>query len=446
MSAAGEPGRWQLFAYALPALPLAVLTLPLYILVPSFYAESLGLPLAAVGAALLLVRLVDALGDPLAGVLADRWRPRFGRRRLWFVVASVPTAFAAYFVFSPPAQAGIGYLAVWGSVLSVAWTAALVPYTAWGAELSTSYAGRARVAAWRETFAVAGTLVALSAQAVAPLLGFPGQANVLRALGVLASIGIPFAAFVCVTMVPEPRDATRLRVPFVAGLGALARNRPFLRLLLAFFLNGFANGLPASLFLFFVGDRLKAVSQAGPLLFVYFLCGIMGVPLWLRLGQKWSKHRAWSAGMVMACLFFAAAPLLGPGDVLAFGVVCVGTGLALGADLLLPPSIQADVIDIDTAATGAQRAGLYFAIWGFATKLALAVAVGVAFPLLAYSGYDPATGLASAGGLQMLGVLYAGVPIALKVLAVALVWNFPVDAASHARLRAEIEGAASTPL
>ena len=71
----------RLIAYALPAIPLAALSLPLYIIVPTFYAETLGLSLAAVGAALLVVRIVDAVTDPLIGWLADRWRPRFGRRR-----------------------------------------------------------------------------------------------------------------------------------------------------------------------------------------------------------------------------------------------------------------------------------------------------------------------------------------------------------------------------
>ena len=441
-----EPTRRQLFAYALPALPLAVLTLPLYILVPSYYVQALGLPLAGVGAALLAVRLVDALSDPLAGVLADRWRPAFGRRRLWFACAALPTALAAWFVFAPPAGAGLAYLAFWGMVLSLAWTAALVPYTAWGAELSTSYAGRARVAAWRETFAVLGTLIALSAQAVVPMLGFPGEASVLQALALLAGAGIPLTAWLCVAAAPEPPDVSRARVPFVAGLRYLRGNAPFLRLLVAYFVNGCANGFPATLFLLFVSERLQAAEQAGPLLFVYFLCGIGGVPFWLWLARRWSKHRAWAAGMLLACLFFAAAPLLGPGDVLAFGLVCVGTGLALGADLLLPPAIQADVIDIDTARSGAQRAGLYVAIWGFATKLALAVAVGAAFPLLQWAGLR-AGGASSARGLWLLGMLYAALPIALKLAAAALVWHFPVDAASQARLRREIEGGgAGTPL
>ncbi len=65
------------------------------------------------------------------------------------------------------------------------------------------------------------------------------------------------------------------------------------------------------------------------------------------------------------------------------------TGFALGADLMLPPSIQADVVDVDTAASGEQRSGLYFRALALAQKAALALAVGIAFPLLAWSGLIP---------------------------------------------------------
>jgi Na+/melibiose symporter-like transporter len=115
--------------------------------------------------------------------------------------------------------------------------------------------------------------------------------------------------------------------------------------------------------------------------------------------------------------------------------------LALGADLVLPPAIQADVIDVDTAATGEQRSGLYFAAWGLATKLALALAVGVAFPLLGATGFDPAAGLRTDSGLAMLGFLYAGLPIVLKIGAAALMWHFPIDEKMQAGLRDQIERA-----
>jgi Na+/melibiose symporter-like transporter len=131
--------------------------------------------------------------------------------------------------------------------------------------------------------------------------------------------------------------------------------------------------------------------------------------------------------MLLACVAFAVAPFLGAGQVALFAVVCVVTGFALGADVVLPAAVQGDVIDVDTAASGQERAGLYLGLWALATKLAFAGAVGLAFPLLAASGYDPGLGLKSESGLLMLGLLYAGLPVLLKLVAVALIWNFPLS-------------------
>ncbi len=428
----------MLAAYALPALPLAMLTLPFYVVVPAFYARTLGLPIAAVGGALLIVRLVDAVSDPLVGYLADRWRPAFGRRRLWTLAASFPTAFAAYQIFAPPNDATLQHLTFWGILLSVFWTSVLVPYTAWGAELSTSYAGRTRIAAWREMFAVVGTLVALVVQAAALWAG-QSERFALLTTGLLIGFGLPIAALMTVSATPEPFDATQKRLPVRDGFALMASNAPFVRLLFAFFLNGCANGFPATLFLFFVSEKLQAETWAGPLLVIYFLCGVLGVPLWLKMAQQTSKHRAWCVAMIGACAFFAIAPFLQAGDAHWFALVCIGTGLALGADVMLPPAIQADVIDVDTAASGEQRAGLYFAMWSLTTKLALALAVGVAFPVLALWGFDPAANLRTNSGLAMLGFLYAGAPVLLKLASIALMWNFPLDAAAQAQLRATID-------
>ena len=423
-------------------MPLAALTLPLYVIVPAFYVREFGLSLAAVGQVLLLVRLADALSDPIAGYVADRFRPRFGRRRLVFLLASPPAAIAAACLFMPPAAVGLGWFGLFALLASLASTFALVPYAAWGAELSPTYVGRTRIAAFRETAAVAGTLLALSAQAVVPLFGFPGERRVLAAIGGGVLAVLPLTALAAVMAVPEPRDRSVSRLSLSQGLSHMRRNQPFLRLLLAFFLNGSANGFPATLFLFFVGNRLGAPEAAGPLLVVYFLCGIVGVPIWLGLAERTSKHRSWSIAMAIACVFFALALRLGEGDTIAFGLICMATGLALGADLLLPPSIQADVVDIDTLASGEQRAGMYFAVWGFATKLALASAAGIAFPVLTLAGFDPKGHSGDGSGLEMLGFLYCGLPILLKIAAIAVMWNFPVDAATQDVLRRRIEGSA----
>ena len=198
-----------LIAYALPALPLALLTLPFYVLVPPYYASNLGLGLASVGTALLAVRIVDALSDPLIGTVADRWRPRFGRRRLWFALASIPTAVAAALVLMPPEHAGLGWLLAFGTLLSIASTAAIIPYYAWGAELSTDYAMRSKITGWRESFAVVGTLIALSAQAIVPAMGFAGEGNVLAALALFTLLVLPATAactrfFACLSRWTRP--------------------------------------------------------------------------------------------------------------------------------------------------------------------------------------------------------------------------------------------------
>jgi Na+/melibiose symporter-like transporter len=144
--------------------------------------------------------------------------------------------------------------------------------------------------------------------------------------------------------------------------------------------------------------------------------------------------------MIYACAVFLFVPLLGPGDVAGYAAICVLTGLALSADLALPPAIQADVVDIDTAAYGEQRTGLYFALWSVATKAALAVSGGAALIVLDLAGFE-AGAPNDTQALGALVVLYALVPVVLKLVAVALMWRFPVDRAEHDRLRAAIEGA-----
>jgi glycoside/pentoside/hexuronide:cation symporter, GPH family len=433
--------RTTLAAYAAPALPLAVLTLPLYVILPTYYAANLGVSLTAVGQALLLVRLFDALNDPLIGILADRTRPRFGRRRTWFLSAIPIIVLAVWMLFVPPEGVGATWLLAFGALLSVGSTAVLVPYWAWGAELATDYGGRSRVAGAREAVVVVGTLFATATPAIAEAMGAADAGTALLILAIGVAVLLPASAIAAVFLVPEPVEYSRQRQGVLAGLAQMRRNRPFLRLLAAYVLNGFANGLPATLFLFFVGQRLQAPELAGAILFAYFLSGVAGVPLWLAVSHRLGKHRTWSIAMIGASTVFAFVPTLGPGDAHLFLAVSILTGLALGADLVLPASIQADVIDVDTAASGEQRTGTYVAAWGLGTKLALALAVGVAFPVLEWAGFDANGGPQTPFALTTLAILYAAVPVVMKLGAIALMWNFPVGASEQASLRARIEAA-----
>ncbi|MDX5334342.1 MAG: MFS transporter [Gammaproteobacteria bacterium] len=412
-----------LVAYGLPGLPLALLGLPLYVYLPTFYAEDLGLPLALVGAVLLLARGLDVLTDPLIGLLSDRGHAALGRKA--FIALGVPLLLLGIeSLFRPDGSPGGLYLLGWTLAAYLGWTLISVPYGAWGAELPRgpdSYHQRSRLAAWREGFMILGTLAAVALPAALGIAGDAG-ATLARFANLLWWL-LPLAVAIALWRVPpaprQPATATR---GWRALSGALRQDAHGRRLLLAYLLNGIANGLPATLFLLFVTHNLQAPGWTGGLLAAYFVSGVLALPAWLWLARRIDKARAWAASMLVASLAFLAVPWLGPGDAGLFLVICLVSGLGLGADLALPASIQADLAMRRQARDGAPRAGAWFGLWGMVTKLALALAVGIAFPLLALAGLDPEAGPTPS---LALGLLYGGLPILFKLAACALAWHLP---------------------
>lgn len=437
-TARGGAGRAVLFGYGVLGLPLAALGLPLVVYLPPFYAGLAGLTAGAVGAALFLARVLDVATDPLVGWLSDRCPTRWGRRLPWILAGAPLLLVSAWLLFAPVPGVGAVWLFAWSAAAYLGWTLIYLPYTTLGAELSADYDERSRITAFREGFFVLGTVVAIL---LPPLVERAAPGNGLRGLALFLVFSLPLALALFFWQVREPARPRRPAPDWRAGLRLLVGNAPFRRLLLAYLLNGMANGFPAALFLFFVqhvlgGDRLVA----GGFLLLYFLCAVAGLPLWLRLGRGWSKHRLWCAAMLWAAAVFAWTPLLGAGDYLAYGAICVLAGLCLGVDQALPASIQADVIDEDTAAGGDRRAGIYFGLWGMATKLAFALAVGIAYPLLELAGFA-ADADNPPVALLTLALLYAGVPVLVKLGVVFMMWRFPLDRARQAELRRRIRAA-----
>ncbi len=426
--------RLTLIAFAGPALPLAAMYFPVYVFLAEFYSTTHGLSLAFIGSAFIAVRLFDAVSDPVMGLVSDRVRLPVGRRRPWLVIGCPLVMLSAWQLFVPGADASAWGFGLWLFLLTLGWTIMLTPYFAWGAEVSGDYAERGRVAVWREAAGLIGTILA------AVLYGTAANAtDGLHVVALLIVTALPLTVAFCLWQVPEPTDFSKTSGSASSLLSVLVSERRFLRLLIAYFINGAANALPASLFLFFVGARLEAPDWGPALLILYFGAAVLAAPLWPWLIGRYSKNRVWCCAMIYAAAVFSVALTLGPGDVAIFAAVCIASGAALGADLSLPAAIQADLVDIDTLSSGQQRTGAFFALWSLATKAALAVASGVAFIVLeAVFGFEAGaqnTALALAG----LAGLYALAPIVLKLIAVVLMWSFPLSKAEQEATRARIE-------
>jgi Na+/melibiose symporter-like transporter len=172
------------------------------------------------------------------------------------------------------------------------------------------------------------------------------------------------------------------------------------------------------------------------LLALYFGCAVAGIPLWLALSRRLSRHHAWALAMAITCPAFAVAALLGPGDAGIFALICIVTGLCLGADLALPPAIQADVADWDRLRFRRNRTAGLFALWGMATKLALALAAGLTLPGLGALGLGQTP--APAVAITALALTYALVPCLLKLTAVALMHGLPLTRSRQAAIAARL--------
>jgi len=410
-----SPGAWQGgwrqgLSYGGLGLPLAFVALPLYVVLPNHYADTFGVPLATLGTLLLGARLLDAVADPWIGHAVDRWFTT-GLRRLAVaaVLAAVVLALGFRGLFFPAVNTPAALLWWCGGVLAVtylAYSVLSVIHQAWGARLGGDEAQRARIVSWREALALVGVLVASVLPSVA---GLQVSTVVFAALLALALAGSWWA--------PRPVATAQ---PTGAGPSSLAaspwHSPEFRRLLAVFLLNGIASAVPATLVLFFIRDRLQAPAFEPLFLASYFAAGALSMPLWVRLVQRLGLAQAWRAGMVLAVAAFGWAALLGAGDVAAFTAVCIASGVALGADLALPGALLTGVIQ--RAGHAGQLEGRYFGWWNFATKLNLALAAGIALPLLAAFGYQP--GERDAQAMQALTIAYCLLPCGLKLAAAGL--------------------------
>jgi len=413
------PGGWQGswrdgLSYGALGLPLAFVALPLYVVLPNHYATEFGIPLATLGVLLLVARLFDAIADPWIGRWVDAWFARSaGRVLVVAALAAVAVALGFRGLFFPPVR-GEAALLVWCAVLLAltyfSYSVLTVLHQAWGARLGGDEAQRARIVSWREGLALVGVLVASVLPSLAGLGAATAVFALLLAAGLLLLARAPRPAGLPAATLPSERPPS-MTMPFA--------NPAFRRLLSIYLVNGIASAVPATLVLFFIRDRLQAPSYEPLFLASYFAAGALSMPLWLRLVGRIGLARCWLAGMALAIAAFVWAAALGAGDVGPFVAVCIASGAALGADLALPGALLAGVIQ--RAGHAGRLEGAYFGWWNFATKLNLALAAGVALPLLAVLGYAP--GAHDAGALQALTVAYCLLPCLLKALAAGLLYK-----------------------
>ncbi len=400
-----------LLAYGCFGLPLAMVALPIYVYVPQFYAAHSGLGLATIGAVLLAARLLAAFIDPALGW----WMARSQRPYSLYVMLSMPLLLLGFgALFHPPPLTWLASMAWFLLSLLLVYGGfglATIAHQSWGAALSGDIAQRSRVTAIREGCGLLGVLLA------AALTGSLGY----DVLSLVFATALSGAGALLLARAPRPLATVAAQPSLnLADVLAPLRKRRFRALFGVLLVNGVAAAIPATLFLFFAEDRLRLGHYAGLFLIVYFSAAAMSMPLWVAMARRFGEARAWLAAMLLSALVFVWAYALGAGAALGFGAICLLSGFTLGADLVLPPALLAGLI----AAHGdsGQREAAYFGWWNWGVQMNLALAAGIALPLLAWLGYMPGRD----SGLVALSAAYALLPCVLKLLAAWMLWRAPL--------------------
>lgn len=404
--------RAQLFAYGAFGFPLALVALPIYVMVPQLYAAQLGMSLATVGTLLLAARTFDAFIDPPLGRWMDGARSGGYPN---FILLSLPLLAIGFAALMLPPTLAPDTLVLWFSasliLVYLGYSIATIAHNSWGARLTQQRGERTRLTALREGCALAGVVMEA---VLTPLAGRTG-------LCISFVIALLLTAFLLLRQAPLAVSASVSTSPS-HWLLPLRQSR-FRWLFAIYAINGIAAAVPATLFLFFVSDRLLLPDQAPLFLLLYFLSAALALPFWTRLAARVGESRAWLSAMLLAVVAFLWTAQLTTGAMLPFAVICVLTGAALGADLALPPALLAGVIG--SAGHGGEHEGSYFGLWSWVTKMNLALAAGISLPLLGWLGYTPGTTEASA--LSALTLAYAVLPCGLKICAALVLWRAPLS-------------------
>ena len=398
----------NLVAYAALGLPLAMAMLPIYMISPKFYGDGLGIDLAALGAILFLTRIFDTVQDPFLGRVVDTFQRKRHGWLLLIVASGAVLALGFVLLFTPPEWSKSGLL-VWLTLclLLVYFAHSLLSicYLTWGARLTDDITQRSRVTAWREAFGLVGVVVA----SVLPTF-WVAEWGPRQGYQIFAWV---FVGVLFVGMVTTLRWAPAPKISIVGTLQGwrTALQPPAVRQVMWFYLfNAISVAIPATLVLFFIDDVIQAPLQAGMFLGLYFLAGMLTLPVWVALSDRIGKPRAWMLGSVLAASSLLFSGWIESGDVIAYSLICLMSGTALGADVALPPAMLADAIPEQNR----KSTGLYFGIWVLISKFALALAAGLALPGLKYFGYMPGQFQTTAA----LTSIYVFLPILFKGIAI----------------------------
>jgi len=425
------------------SIPLAILMFfQLY-----FMTDVAGLRPDLAGWAVGIGKIWDAVNDPLIGLLSDRIRSRFGRRRVALLFGAVPLGLTFMLMWLVPPFGPVGltlYYALTFILFDTVFTFIHVSYNSLTPELTSDYDERSTLNGYRMVFSIIGTLGTII---LATVMGwFISDKRVLFAiLGIglgLVSILPPLVVFRVTKEHDRPLEGVGLTVK--QAITETLSNRPFWMVMGLYLLSWTTASIMSAVLIYFANYYLRVPSQANYFILVAEGSAIVFIPFWVAVARKLDKRRAYILGSLTWVVILLAISAIRP-DQVALAYVLAGlSGSGIATAYVLPWAMIPDIIEIDQAKTGERREGSYYAFASFFQKLATGAAVWGMGQALAYTRYiTPTAGqplpVQPPAAVNAIRIFMGPVPAALLILSLLFAWRYRVTRESHQALVEELQ-------
>jgi len=345
------------------------------------------------GFVVLLSRGWDAVSDPLMGVLSDRTRTPWGRRRPYMLAGVVLVLISFTLLWYPSGlntEIGRFFIALLSYVFfSTVITMVMIPYNALASELTLDYNERTSISAFRIVFSsISSVLCAVLPLEIVAL--FENQETGFVFMGLFFGIffGLPFIWVFFATREREEFQGAVQPFRFRTMLVEPFRNTPFVRVLLMYVLAFVAIDILNSVVIYFMTHYLNRGGETQYVLGTLLMAQLVSIPAYSWFSRRTSKRAGYVFALVLWMVTMPLSFLLGPGQpAFLLYVFSVVVGVSTGGLVIMLYSMFPDMPDVDELLTGRRREGIYSGLLTFARKLASAVGVFALSQALALAGY-----------------------------------------------------------
>ncbi|MFW5714737.1 MAG: MFS transporter, partial [Brevefilum sp.] len=378
------------FFYGIGDIGNAIINSAIQFFLMKFYTDGALIPPALAGNALMIGKFWDAANDPLFGWMADRTNSKIGRRRVFMFFGAIPLGISvALLWFVPPGASRIAtftWIALTFILFDTLWTMTNVPYYALTSELTDDYDERSALTAFRMVMAVPAYLVGV---ALTPVIvgAFAIERSGWGFIGILYGAICAVVLIVSAMGIKERKKVqqTKANTNVWQSIRATFTNKPFLILCAAYLIINLSFALIKTLMAFFLEYQLQMAAEVPLVMGLMLICVTLSLPVWRKFSEKLDKGPTYAIGMAIGALAVSGSFLLPDQKTALIYPLAVLAGIGFGAQWIFPLAMVADVVDFDRVQTGEFRSGMYYGIWGLATKISEALAIaGVGWVLTGF--------------------------------------------------------------